>query len=194
MPRRWGRRRPGTGGPSRRRGRRGPLRRGRRRPLRDRIAALELEVEKWKTHPSNSGPTGRTPSSVVASPPTVAATTGERQARLVRNARLHGLAAFENESSLESPIPVLQDRHGFVYGSPEEQRRWDATLEYLRNVALRFLTANNADVRRRLLPVLATVLNFSPAEVQRIERANRLWRPAAAADPWTLVVGYLNTL
>lgn len=34
----------------------------------------------------------------------------------------------------------------------QERRRYDATLEYLRNVTLQFLACNNAEVRRRLVP------------------------------------------
>eukprot|EP00668_Euglena_longa_P034750 GGOE01044613.1.p1 GENE.GGOE01044613.1~~GGOE01044613.1.p1 ORF type:complete len:729 (-),score=233.77 GGOE01044613.1:232-2418(-) len=104
----------------------------------------------------------------------------ERQ-QLIREARRIGPAAFEKSE-------------GFLYSTDVERPKPPVTQEYLKWVALQFLTTNNADVRRRLLPALATVLGLTPTELQRIRQANRVWRLEAPRDPYSWIVSFMNTL
>lgn len=45
-------------------------------------------------------------------------------------------------------------------------------VQYLRNVMIKYIESHNASEKARLVPVIGTVLQFSPVELQRVQAAH----------------------
>jgi len=119
--------------------------------LQDRLAQLKQE----RARPSSTSGPGAEDD--VGRQQQQAARERERERELI------GLARRESTRSYE--------RMGLA-----EDKKADPGQEYLKNVVLQYLCAKDQDLRVGLVPVLSTVLQFSPEEMQAVWRAHRTWR------------------
>jgi len=67
----------------------------------------------------------------------------------------------------ENQISTLQDK---VENLERSKKRESGNLEYLKNIIVKYMETNDIE---GLLPVISTILQFSPDELQRIEQAHK---------------------
>eukprot|EP00667_Euglena_gracilis_P002517 EG_transcript_2515 len=98
-----------------------------------------------------------------------AGTLGSRQKEAHLKAfeqEMIGMAQRESSRSYEK-LGILPD---------EGSKRADPNQQYLKNVVLQYLCAKDQEIRGGLIPVLSTMLQFSPEEMQAVWKAHRQWR------------------
>lgn len=84
-----------------------------------------------------------------------------------------------NVDRLAEQTKVLKEE---IRRSQRNDKRETVNLEYLKNVVIKFLQFR--EEREQLLPVVATILQFSPEELRALKRAQTEDSARAAADSW----------
>jgi len=102
---------------------------------------------------------------------------GELQEALVEARSLH--TALRERCAEQERQAERERLAGGAAGSGKDS---GAQLEYLKNIVLKLFTME--DGREALLPVIATFLQFSPAEVKRVRLALEAQRLRPADDGW----------